>query len=162
MKEFWSGRIRSLTPYTPGEQPKERKFIKLNTNENPYPPSPKVVEYLRRCGVRRHINIIPNTVDLRDFLPENVPEDQVEQVRRRLGICPGDTTLLFVGRLGKEKSLDVLIQDFAGQFRGKAGYRLILIGDGPERENLGQLVHSLGVQEQVRLLGKIDHSLLPP
>lgn len=125
-------------------------------------PSPKVVEYLRRCGVRRHINIIPNTVDLRDFLPENVPEDQVEQARRRLGICPGDTTLLFVGRLGKEKSLDVLIQDFAGQFRGKAGYRLILIGDGPERENLGQLVHSLGVQEQVRLLGKIDHSLLPP
>ena len=40
MKEFWSSRIRGLTPYTPGEQPRERKFIKLNTNENPYPPSP--------------------------------------------------------------------------------------------------------------------------
>ncbi len=44
MKEFWSGRIRDLTPYTPGEQPRERKFIKLNTNENPYPPSPRVIE----------------------------------------------------------------------------------------------------------------------
>ena len=43
MKTFWSSRIRDLTPYTPGEQPKERKFIKLNTNENPYPPSPEVV-----------------------------------------------------------------------------------------------------------------------
>ena len=47
MKEFWSSRIRSLTPYTPGEQPKERRYIKLNTNENPYPPSPKALEAIQ-------------------------------------------------------------------------------------------------------------------
>ena len=56
MKEFWSGRIRSLTPYTPGEQPKERKFIKLNTNENPYPPSPKVVEAVQK-GVDERLKL---------------------------------------------------------------------------------------------------------
>lgn len=44
MKEFWSSRIKDLVPYTPGEQPKNQKFIKLNTNENPYPPSPKALE----------------------------------------------------------------------------------------------------------------------
>ena len=44
MKRFWSDRIKDLVPYTPGEQPKDRVFIKLNTNENPYPPSPKVLK----------------------------------------------------------------------------------------------------------------------
>lgn len=49
MKEYWSNRIRNLIPYTPGEQPKERQFIKLNTNENPYPPSPRALEAVRQC-----------------------------------------------------------------------------------------------------------------
>ncbi|MDR1689651.1 MAG: histidinol-phosphate transaminase [Clostridiales bacterium] len=42
--DFLSSRAKLLTPYTAGEQPKEKKYIKLNTNENPYNPSPKVAE----------------------------------------------------------------------------------------------------------------------
>lgn len=47
MKEFWSKRVRDMVPYVPGEQPKDRQFIKLNTNENPYPPAPQVLEAIR-------------------------------------------------------------------------------------------------------------------
>lgn len=47
MKEFWSRRIKDAVPYTPGEQPRGRTFIKLNTNECPYPPSAKAVEAIR-------------------------------------------------------------------------------------------------------------------
>ncbi|MDR0403017.1 MAG: aminotransferase class I/II-fold pyridoxal phosphate-dependent enzyme [Treponema sp.] len=43
MSVFWNKRTAGLSPYVPGEQPKDRAFIKLNTNENPYPPSPKAV-----------------------------------------------------------------------------------------------------------------------
>ena len=52
-KRYWSQRIQSLVPYTPGEQPKDRVFIKLNTNENPYPPSPKVLQAIREATDER-------------------------------------------------------------------------------------------------------------
>ena len=41
--QFWSPEVRELEPYVPGEQPKIQNLLKLNTNENPYPPSPNVV-----------------------------------------------------------------------------------------------------------------------
>lgn len=43
MSRFWSDVVHQLTPYTPGEQPKIDNLVKLNTNENPYPPSPQVI-----------------------------------------------------------------------------------------------------------------------
>ncbi|OUN23906.1 histidinol-phosphate transaminase [Flavonifractor sp. An82] len=50
MNKYWSARARALTPYVPGEQPRNRKFIKLNTNENPYPPSPMALAAIREAA----------------------------------------------------------------------------------------------------------------
>jgi histidinol-phosphate aminotransferase len=47
LSKFWSDTVKRLTPYVPGEQPKLSNLVKLNTNENPYGPSPKVLEALR-------------------------------------------------------------------------------------------------------------------
>ncbi|HNB63615.1 MAG TPA: histidinol-phosphate transaminase [Rhodocyclaceae bacterium] len=47
MSRFWSPVVHDLTPYVPGEQPKLANLVKLNTNENPYPPSPRVVDAIR-------------------------------------------------------------------------------------------------------------------
>ena len=47
MSQYWSDIVQSLTPYVPGEQPKLQNLVKLNTNENPYGPSPKVLAALQ-------------------------------------------------------------------------------------------------------------------
>lgn len=47
MSKFWSDVVHKLTPYVPGEQPKLMNLVKLNTNENPYGPSPRVIEALK-------------------------------------------------------------------------------------------------------------------
>jgi histidinol-phosphate aminotransferase len=47
MNRFWSAVVHGLTPYVPGEQPALPNLVKLNTNENPYGPSPRVIEALR-------------------------------------------------------------------------------------------------------------------
>ncbi|MBP2653762.1 MAG: histidinol-phosphate aminotransferase [Firmicutes bacterium] len=50
MSKYWSQVVRSIEPYVPGEQPKDKTYVKLNTNENPYPPSPKVLAAIREAA----------------------------------------------------------------------------------------------------------------
>ena len=50
MSQYWSKRVHELDPYTPGEQPQDQQYIKLNTNENPYPPSPQAITAMRHAA----------------------------------------------------------------------------------------------------------------
>lgn len=72
MSEYWSKTAASLTPYVPGEQPKDRTYIKLNTNENPYPPSPSVLAAIRDA-VNEDLRLYPDPTcsRLRQTIAEN-------------------------------------------------------------------------------------------
>ena len=68
----WENNIRRVVPYTPGEQPKQQNIIKLNTNENPYPPAPGVREVLTQFDtdlLRKYPD--PNAQVLVDAIAEN-------------------------------------------------------------------------------------------
>lgn len=59
MSDFLLPRLQALEPYVPGEQPQGRSFIKLNTNESPFPPSPRVLEALSREKIAQ-LNLYPD------------------------------------------------------------------------------------------------------
>ena len=80
MSKYWSEAIQSLTPYVPGEQPKGSNIIKLNTNENPFPPSPMVLEAIHQFDTDRlRLYPDPDSSALKQSLADhfNVRTDQV-------------------------------------------------------------------------------------
>lgn len=72
MSRFFSDLVRNITPYVPGEQPKDRRFIKLNTNENPYPASPRVMEAIHSV----------TALEARLY-----PDPRVAELRRTIAAC---------------------------------------------------------------------------
>lgn len=96
MSRFWSPVVSQLTPYVPGEQPKIDKLIKLNTNENPYGPSPKAIAAMQ-ASVGDALRLYPNT-------ESHLVQDAVA---RFYGIAP---EAVFVGNGSDE----VLALAFAG------------------------------------------------
>ena len=80
MSRFFSGKYQALEPYVPGEQPKiTRDIIKLNTNENPYPPLPEVAEAVRAESEKLYLYSDTESRDLRRLLAKrlDVSEDEV-------------------------------------------------------------------------------------
>ncbi|UAW97818.1 histidinol-phosphate transaminase [Halopseudomonas nanhaiensis] len=80
MSRFWSPFVRSLVPYVPGEQPKLANLVKLNTNENPYGPSPRVIEAIRaELGDTLRLYPAPNADALKQSIANyyGVSTDQV-------------------------------------------------------------------------------------
>lgn len=100
MKNFLSEKARSLAPYTAGEQPKDKRYIKLNTNENPYPPSPRALAALNTFK--------GDTLNL-------YPDPQAEELRKAIALAEGvSPENVFCGN-GSDEVLALCFPAFFGE-----------------------------------------------
>jgi len=107
-----------------------------NRFETTLVPSQSLAQTLRGWGVR-NVRVVELGVNIDVFNPAG---DGVIETRQSLGIAPDQKFLLYVGRLSKEKNIQVLFDAFDLLQRRRAGdFRLVVIGDGPQREHLRQL-----------------------
>ncbi len=105
MSRFWSPVVHDLSPYVPGEQPKLDNLVKLNTNENPYPPSPRVLAAISAASDRLHLYPDPGAASLRETIATyyNVAPEEVfagngsDEVLAHIffGLLKHDAPLLF-------------------------------------------------------------------
>ncbi len=119
-------------------------------------PSAGMAEILRGLGVDAQIKVIPNGVDLSLFRAEVKPLE-----RSLVGFSEQDTLLIYAGRVAPEKNLEFLVQAFAGVARTFDRVKLLVVGDGPYRENMQELVRGLGLNKQVVFTGMVPHEQLP-
>ena len=78
MSRFFSEKYAELEPYVPGEQPRDQQYIKLNTNENPYPPLPEVAEAVRQESGKLALYSDPECTDLRAALAKRLKSSSVD------------------------------------------------------------------------------------
>ena len=125
-------------------------------------PSPKSLEYLNNAGLHRNIEIIPNPVDVERFSLENVEREDVAQIRSKYNI-PNDAFIgCIVSRVGKEKSIDVLLDYIAKYSKKNEKFKFLIVGDGPAKKDLEAQAKRLGIDRAVIFTGKVPNSQLLP
>lgn len=117
-------------------------------------PSNKTKDALRRYGVGTHISIIPTGIPLQKFAVESVQVEAVAELKQRFKL--GDEpTIVYLGRIAKEKSIDVLVHGFAQLVElTDIPVKLVIVGSGPAVNELEVLVHSYHLQDRVVFTGK--------
>jgi len=119
-------------------------------------PSPGLKTVLQQIGVESPIQVIPNGVDLEPYHRQLDPFP-----RSRFGVSQEDVLLIFVGRLGPEKNLTFLLRSFAGAQSAYPNTSLLLVGDGPEMDNLKHLAARVGLSDRIHFAGLVDYELIP-
>jgi glycosyltransferase involved in cell wall biosynthesis len=117
-------------------------------------PSDFVARRLRTQGVGRPIDVIPTGVDLQQFRPGGRAA-----ARRQLGLGPGEPTVLYVGRLDREKNLELLV-DAVARVR-RAGLRFFLVGRGTQADALRRLAAARGFGDRIDFRGGVAPESLP-
>ena len=125
-------------------------------------PSRKVEEYCREIGVKTPVRVINNAAELSSFAPGNVSEGEKAALKKQLGIGEDECVAVFVGRLGREKSVDVLLGFWHEAVLPSDRLRLVIVGDGPVRAELEAQAEDLGLAGQVIFTGRVEHEDIPP
>ena len=109
----------------------------------------------------KNIHIIPTGIETERFYKENIDSKQVDDLRRSLKINKKDFIILFVGRLAEEKNVEFLINSQKELIKKYKNIKLIIVGDGPDKEKYEKLSKDLDLEDNIIFTGKVSWGDMP-
>ena len=103
----------------------------------------------------RNVHIIPTGIEIERFYKEKVNIDKVSVLKQKLNISDNDFIILFVGRIATEKSIDFLIKNHVNLVKKNKNCKLIIVGSGPDLEDLENLSKKLKMEDNIIFTGKV-------
>lgn len=116
-------------------------------------PSRKIEDVLEKYEVECPVEVIPSGIDT-DKFGRYIGTDSRHRIRKQYGLSDGQTVLLYVGRLAKEKNVEEILR--CQKRVSGYGTTLMIVGDGPYRAEIEEQVKELGLEDSVIFTGMID------
>ncbi|MBQ7995560.1 MAG: glycosyltransferase [Bacilli bacterium] len=125
-------------------------------------PSKKIQDYMRSIGVDSYINVIPTGINFKAFDRNDVDPAKVKEIKKKYGI-EGKKVLLSLGRVAKEKSIDICIEGYAKYLSTAKDDNSIMmvVGGGPAIDELIKFSEKLGIKDKVIFTDKVLPSEAP-
>ncbi len=125
-------------------------------------PTKKTLDLFKeKYKMDKNIYIVPTGIEIERFYSETIDSKSVESIKKNLNIKKDDFVILFVGRLGKEKNLDFLIDCHKDLINDIPNLKFIIIGDGPERDEFENTVKKLKLEDSITFTGMIAWEEVP-
>ena len=117
--------------------------------------------FKEKYKVEKNINIIPTGIEVERFYKESINLKELLELKKTLNIGKKDFVLLFVGRLGEEKNVEFLIKAHKELVKEDPNIKLIIVGDGPDKEKYEELTSKLELEKNIIFTGKAAWEEMP-
>lgn len=134
------------------------KVYCVKTAKETIVPTDKIYKLFKeKYMITKNVSVIPSGIDIERFFEENVEQDKVERIKEKYGITKDDFTIIFVGRLAQEKNIEFLLNAQQKLIEiGINNIKLLIVGDGPDKENYINITRKLNIFDKVIFTGKIE------
>ena len=132
-----------------------RKYSKMfcNSVDGIVAPTQKTKDLLLNYGVKKPIEVIPTGINFAPFSPSRYTQEDIRTLKEQYHLPQDAPTVLFVGRIAKEKSIDFVLDAFPEVVRHIPKAKFFIVGDGPETSNLKEQVRELQLEDSVIFAG---------